>query len=215
MNNSPTNVEPLRIGVVDTGINPWHSHVLGKVTGCRIFVDDDGYIREDEDFRDNVGHGTAVAGILREALYDAELFAVRVFDDELRTFPSLVARGVLRAASQGCRVINLSLALPAEFGGESLAEACAAAIKAGSVLVAAGKPGTPDLLPASLPGVHGVIEGEGMRPGEVRLDAEGPYRCRAPGVPRALEAAPPSGNLWGHSFACARVSAHLAAELKS
>ena len=74
-------IPSLRIGVVDTGVNSWHSHVRGDVAGCRIRAGPDGRLREDGYFSDSVGHGTAVAGIIREAFPEAAIFAVRVFDD--------------------------------------------------------------------------------------------------------------------------------------
>jgi len=200
----------LLIGIVDTGINPWHSHVRGEVRGCRIYLDDSGKISEDADFSDPVGHGTAVAGVLREALPEAEFFAVRVFEKGLATYPSLVARGILRAAAEECDVINLSLALPAAFGPGLVADACFAAMESGSVLVAAGDPQRPGLLPASLPGVYGVIADNDLADGEIELQGVGPYPCRARGLPRKLENIPVGANLQGHSLACARVSAYLA-----
>ena len=93
----------LRIGIVDTGVNPWHSHVRGTVAGCRIYAGSDGTIAEDGDFSDPAGHGTAVAGVIRQAFPDAELYAVRVFDAADATWPSLVARGILRAAAEAVR----------------------------------------------------------------------------------------------------------------
>jgi subtilisin family serine protease len=102
----------LRIGIVDTGLNPWHSHVRGSVTGCRIFLGADGSVAEDGDFRDVIGHGTAVAGVIREAFPEAEIFAVRVFDAEEVTYPTLVARGILRAAAEQCDYVNLSISVP-------------------------------------------------------------------------------------------------------
>ena len=203
-------VQKQLIGIVDTGINPWHSHVRGDIRGCRIYVNGGGEICEDMDFSDPVGHGTAVAGILREALPDAELFAVRVFENGLTTYPSLLARGILRAAAEGCDVINLSLALPPDSRTELIADACDAAGKAGSVLVAAGHPERPGLLPASLPGVYGVISDDDLEDEEIEMQGDGPYPCRARGIPRKLENIPPGANLWGHSLACARVSAYLA-----
>lgn len=199
-----------RIGVVDTGVNPWHSHVRGAVGGCRVYRDGRGRIREDGDFRDPVGHGTAVAGILRESLPGAELFAVRVFDEGLATFPSLVARGILRAAAEGCRVINLSLAMASEGDDHVLADACRAAREAGAILVAAGDPERPGLRPAALPGVFGVVADDALRPGEVAVRPNRPYRFAARGSPRDLAGLPPGANLWGHSFACARVAAAVA-----
>jgi subtilisin family serine protease len=196
------------IGIVDTGINPWHSHVRGDVRGCRIYLNSNGRICEDSDFHDPVGHGTAVAGVLRQALPDARFFAVRVFEHGLTTYPSLVARGILRAATAGCDVINLSLALPSSSGAELVTDACVLAREAGAVLVAAGHPQRPGLLPASLPGVYGVISDDRLEDDEIEMQGEGPYPCRARGVPRKLENILPKGK--GHSLACARVTAYVA-----
>lgn len=203
----------LRIGIIDTGVNPWHSHVRGAVEGVSLAVDAAGKIVEDEDYRDPVGHGTAVAGVLRQGLPDAELYVLRVFDADLRAYPSLVARALLHAAAAGCRVINLSLGMPPGPGADILAEACRIVQEAGVVLVAAGHPEKPGLLPASLPGVIGVVSAEGLAPGEIEIAPDAPYTCRASGWPRALEQLPVGINLWGNSFACARVTLEVASSL--
>jgi subtilisin family serine protease len=182
--------------------------VRGAVSGCRIFVGPGGELREDGDFRDLVGHGTAVAGVIRGAFPDAELFAVRVFDADGATWPSLVARGILRAAAQGCEFINLSLGVPPGQGTRVLAAACAAAIDAGTVIVASSLPGMPDWLPASLPGVYAAHADDALAPGEVRV--LGPRVLAAPGRPRALGGMAREHNFAGASFACARVLVHLA-----
>jgi len=206
-------VQKLLIGIVDTGINPWHSHVRGEVRGCRIYLNDHKIICEDSDFTDPVGHGTAVAGVLRNALPEAGFFAARVFANGLTTYPSLVARGILRAAAEGCDLINLSLALSPGSGAGLIAEACVAAREAGSVLVAAGHPEHEDLLPASLPGVYGVVCDDELEDDEVVMQGAGPYPCRARGKPRKLDNIPSRANLWGHSLACARVTAYIAQTL--
>jgi subtilisin family serine protease len=203
----------LLIGIVDTGINPWHSHVRGEVDGCRSYVNSDGAIQEDSDFSDPVGHGTAIAGLLRKLLPDAGFFAVRVFENGLSTYPSLVARGILRAAAQGCDVINLSLALPPDSGRELVADACSAARSAGSVLVAAGHPGRPGMLPASLPEVYGVVCDDDLDDDEIKIQGTGPYCCRARGTSRELGGVTSLANLRGHSLACARVTAYVARTL--
>ena len=203
----------MKIGVIDTGINPWHSHVRGKVTGCRIYLNGQGTIVEDEDFRDLVGHGTAVAGILRLQLPNAELFAVRVFEQDLTSFPSLVARAVLRAAAEGCEMLNLSLGMLPGPGSGILVEACRTVIDAGLVLVAAGHPHHSHLIPASIPGVSGVIADDRLPPGEIAINDTSTYRYAASGKPRDLEGLPASANLWGNSFACARVSASIARQM--
>jgi subtilisin family serine protease len=199
---------PLRIGIVDSGVNPWHSHAGGRIAGCRIHVAADGRIVEDDDYRDLIGHGTAVAGVIREAFPDALIFAVRVFDAGGTTYPSVVARGMLRAAAAQCAYVNLSIAVAPGPGAEVLAAACAAVIDAGGVVVASARPEEPHLLPASLPGVHAVTADDTLAFAEVVEDA--PFRLRACGRPRDLDRVPRETNLRGHSFACARALVHLA-----
>lgn len=200
----------LKIGIVDTGINPWHSQVRGEVFGCRIYADPKGMIREDDDYRDFVGHGTVVAGILRRELPLAELFCVKIFEHDFHTYPSLVARAVLRAAGEGCSFINLSLCMPPGLGSEQLVKACRAALQAECIIVAAGKSDSPGLLPASIPGVKGVIANDALSPGEIRFEESLPYPYSANGKSLSLNNESPLGDLAGNSYACARVTAHLA-----
>lgn len=202
-----------RIGIVDTGVNPWHSHVRGRIAGCRIYAGPDGRLHEDDDFSDPIGHGTAVAGVIREALPEAEIYAVRVFDDGETTYPSLLARGILRAAAQGCGFINISVAVPPGAGAAALAAACAAAIDAGCALVACARADRPDGLPASLPGVYSVSADDRLAPGEIVVRA--PRQLAASARPRELAAAPPQGNLFGPSFACARGLVYLVQRARS
>jgi subtilisin family serine protease len=197
----------LRIGIVDTGVNAWHSHVRGAVAGCRIHADADGRIHEDADHRDLVGHGTAVAGVIREALPAAEIFAVRVFDAAGSTYPSLVARGILRAAASGCAFVNLSLCVAPGAGSDELAQACRLAQQAGCVLVASADARHAGWPPASLPGVYVAVVDDTLPPGRVRR--EGARRIAASGSPRDLASLPREANLWGSSFACARALVHL------
>jgi subtilisin family serine protease len=201
-------VRALRIGVVDTGVNPWHSHVRGSVAGCRIFVAPDGRIGEDGDFRDPSGHGTAVAGIIREAFPYARIFAVRVFDSARVTYPSLVARGLLRAAAARCEFINVSVSVPPGWGARALADACAAIKEAGCIVVASARPDRPGWLPAALPGVHAVVADDALADDDVREHGE--RRLSASGRPRDLGFVAPDENFSGHSFACARALVHLA-----
>ncbi len=201
-------MKALRFGVVDTGVNPWHSHVRGNVTGCRIYSGPDRSIREDGDFHDSAGHGTAVAGVIREAFPDAEIFAVRVFGEGGAAYPSLVARGILRAAAARCAFVNVSLAVPPGPGDDVLAMACRSVLDAGCVLVASARPDRPGWLPAALPGVYAVMADDTLKFGEIR--ERGPLRLVAPGRPRDLAGVPREANLAGHSFACARGLVYLA-----
>ena len=68
----------VRVGVVDSGINPDHPHVGGIAGGVNCHPDGDS-----TDFIDRIGHGTAVAGAIREKAPEAELYAVRIFERRL------------------------------------------------------------------------------------------------------------------------------------
>jgi hypothetical protein len=69
------------------------------------------------------------------------------------------------------------------------------------------------LLPASLPGVYGVICDDELKDDEIEMQGAGPYRCRARGIPRKLDNILARANLRGHSLACARVTAYVARAL--
>lgn len=199
-----------KIGIIDTGVNPWHSQVRGLVDGCHIYLDQKGKILEDDDFRDFVGHGTVVAGILRRYLPLSEIFSVKAFEKDFCTYPSLVARAILRAAAEGCSFINLSLCTSFGPGSDLLVKACESVLDAGCIIVAAGKPNCSGLLPASVPGVIGVIADDSLSPEEIVCDESRPYPYSANGSSLSLDNELPLGRLFGNSFACARVTAHLA-----
>ena len=79
----------VRVGIVDSGINPDHPHV-GQVMGG-VFLYAEG---ESPDFVDRIGHGTAVAGVIREKAPAAELYAIRIFDRRLSANIETLMRGL-------------------------------------------------------------------------------------------------------------------------
>jgi hypothetical protein len=66
--------KPLRIAVIDSGVNPSHPHIAHIDGGW-----------PENDFLDRLGHGTAVMAAIQEKAPDAKYFVVRIFDRELRT----------------------------------------------------------------------------------------------------------------------------------
>jgi hypothetical protein len=103
--------------------------------------------------------------------------------------------------------------MPPGPGDEVLVAACQAVQEAGCVLVAAGHPERPGLLPASLPGVTGVVADDHLKPGEVTFHPGQAYSHAASGWPRDLKGLPSGANLWGNSFACSRVTLDFALEM--
>ncbi|MEZ4571024.1 MAG: S8 family serine peptidase [Thermomicrobiales bacterium] len=100
------------VAVVDSGVSRSHPDLQGKLLQGRDFLDND------NDPEDDIGHGTAVAGIVAASGNDgvgiarvalnARILPVRVGSIEGAPI-SILAQGIIWAVDQGADVINLSL----------------------------------------------------------------------------------------------------------
>src|SRR5207249_4415851 len=100
------------IGVVDTGIDPNHPDLAGKIVLTKNYV-------KGERASDSFGHGTHVAGIAAANIDNGtgiagicgrcSLMSVKVLGADGSGLTSNVASGIVYAADHGARVINLSL----------------------------------------------------------------------------------------------------------
>jgi subtilisin family serine protease len=198
----------IRVAIIDSGVHAAHPHV-GGVAGGTAF-DDDG--REYDDIVDRLGHGTAVAAVIREKAPEAELHCLKVFDRELASTGRALTEALRWAAARRVHLINLSLGTTTGDHEAALASAVAEARGSGACVVAAAP--TPDArwLPGALPGVVGVELDWTCPRGEcrVRVADDGTVRATASGYPRPIPGVPPGRNLQGLSFAVANVTALLA-----
>ncbi|MYJ17043.1 MAG: hypothetical protein F4106_03185 [Gemmatimonadetes bacterium] len=71
----------MSVAVIDSGVNPNHPHIGRVAGGARIKLSGD----VGEDYVDRLGHGTAVFAAIQEKAPAADIHAVRVFGDRLRT----------------------------------------------------------------------------------------------------------------------------------
>jgi subtilisin family serine protease len=191
-----------RIAIIDSGVNPAHPHVGGVAGG--VYISADG---ESQNYLDYVGHGTAVAGAIREKAPDALLYAVKVFDQRLRTNAETIIRAIEWAIENEMQVVNLSLGTTNQAHRERFEQVVARAAERNVVLVAAREMNGQASLPGCLPSALGV-----------GLDWECPrdaYRCViedsratffASGYPRPIPGAPQERNLNGVSFAVANMT---------
>ena len=195
------------VAVVDSGIASGHPHVGVVSRGMLLRADG----AESPDFSDRIGHGTAVAAAILEKAPNIELLAVRVFERELSTTATVLARGIIWAADHGAQLINLSLGTPNTARREILLEAVRHASSLGATVISALEvDGTP-YLPGSLPGVIGVRLDWDV-PRETAID-DGGGVWRASGYPRPVPGVPPTRNLSGISFAVANVTGIVARSL--
>ena len=186
----------MKIAIIDSGIHPGHPHV-GEIAGA-VQITAAGI---SNDAVDRLGHGTAVAGAIREKAPDAELYAVKVFDRRLTA-----NIGVILRALQWCRdhymdLVNLSLGTENPAHRESFLR-----ILGDDLLVVSAA----NVLPGSLPGVIGVLPDPDCPRDAFRYDAgvfhASPYPRPIPGVPIAR-------NLQGASFAVANMTGLVARAL--
>ena len=201
------------VAVIDSGVNPGHPHV-GKVAGgVRIALSGE----TQSDYVDRLGHGTAVFAAIQEKAPGAELFAVRVFPDRLKTSVRALVAAIDWAAERRVRVVNLSLGTLREEHAEMLEAAADRLGAVGGVVVAAETADGQRWWPGSLPRAVGVVMDEdcprgcvavrGGEGGGVGVVAAAPYPRPIPGVPR-------EHNLSGISFAVANVTGMLARVLE-
>lgn len=154
----------IKVAVVDTGIDAQHPFLKNHIVGGYSAVSKGS---SQDDWQDHQGHGTHVAGIIRQVAPDAELMAVRVFPNEGEgggegATLDTVAAGVKWAIDNGAKVINLSL------GGESASASFRKVFEYGAskgVLFAFASGNGRSFVPLTPAAYAGVIPGVGFSVG--------------------------------------------------
>ncbi len=193
----------MKIAVIDSGVHAVHPHVQGVAGGVAFTADG----REHGDFTDRLGHGTAVAAVIRERAPAAKIFAVKIFHDRLATRIEPLIAALDWCVEKGIEVVNLSLGTnnPAH---EPALQSAVDRLKARGVKVVAAH----EWLPGRIPGVLPVALDWECPRGEYRTTTlpDGRTLYHASGYPRPIPGVPPERNLKGVSFAVANVTAVLA-----
>ena len=200
----------VRVALIDSGINAQHSHVGFVAGGVALAPGAAGTVQEHGDYADRIGHGTALAGILRAKAPRVELYAVKIFTDRLAASVTVLEAALRWALARHMRIINLSLGTANAEHRERLSELVTQTDAAGTLLVASSPPGRTDVLPAVLPGVIGVAGDDACGWDEYGYVPDDPIPFRAHPRPRPLPGPAQARNFRGHSFASAHLSAWLA-----
>lgn len=215
--------EGVVVAFLDTGVDPTHSALAGRLVPGWDFVDlDDTPIEQtnglDDDTDGHVdeafGHGTHVAGLLALTAPGARLMPIRVLDADGRGDVRGVAAGVRWAVQHGAKVLNLSLGMLRNSDG--IQNALGEAEDAGVVIVvSAGNWGAadPEEFPARSSHAHAVAASDAFaRPAPFTSFADHVRIC-APGV--GVRSAYPGGGwrLWSGTSMSAPFVAGTAALL--
>jgi subtilisin family serine protease len=197
---------PVRIGIIDSGVNPLHSHVGNIAGGISIQGD-----RQAPSYLDQLGHGTAVAALIHAIAPQVHLFPVKVFQRSLATNLATVLHAIDWCIDQKMHIINLSLGTTNVEHRDAFALAVARSLSSGSVIVSAMEMNGAPALPGCLTGVVGVSMDPACPEHEYRVTQRGGKLvfCASP-FPRSIPGVPRERNLQGISFAVARLAGFLA-----
>lgn len=195
----------IKIAILDSGVNVYHSHIAQELYGTSFRVNREGWIEQHHDIRDYLGHGTAVAAVIKKMAPDAELIIAKIFDEQLACYPTVLVTAIDWAINEQVNIINLSLGLNRNH--EAVKEACERAEQQGIIIVAACNEPQNIIWPASLPHVCAVKASNIPRLSWEMTDWLTFSAC---GYPRELPEDIQVYNMHGHSFAAAHFSAWLA-----
>lgn len=157
----------VKVAVLDTGVDPRHPDLAGRVLpGVDL-------VNNDQDASDDHGHGTHVAGSVAAVANNgldvagvapgASIIPVKVLNANGQGTNADIANGILEAAKLGAKIINLSLG--GRDNSETIRRAIASVQERGVIVIAAaGNSGvsTP-FFPAANEGVIGVAAVDSRR----------------------------------------------------
>jgi subtilisin family serine protease len=168
--------------MIDSGFNPSHPHAQPIACGVHIKLEGD-----DDCFNDFLGHGTAVAGAIREKAPAAETYAIKIFDRELITSGQILFRALDWCRDKRINFVNLSLGTQNPSYIPAFQERIARAQELGSTIVAAYEMDGKRAFPGSLPGVASVLlDYTCPRNQYVEVERDGRTVYAAAGYPRDI-----------------------------
>lgn len=100
----------IKIAVLDSGIEVSHPSLRGLELADDLAIIDQAsqLLAVPGQGRDVFGHGTAIAGILREVAPDAQIGSFRVLGEHLRSRSLVVREGARQALERGYHIVNCS-----------------------------------------------------------------------------------------------------------
>lgn len=200
----------MEIAILDSGINPWHSHVQRIKGGIGFKGMAGNKIAVIPDFCDRLGHGTAIAGVIRKGAPNADLYAFKIFHDALHCSTAVLLEALAWAIEANIKLIHLSLGTLQTRHRSDLEALAIRAHDKNIIIVAAARNNTETIFPAIFDTVLGVYWHKDCPEEKIIFDNEKAVEFGAYGRPLTLSGQPAEHNFSGNSFAAARVSAMAA-----
>lgn len=150
-----------KIAVVDSGVDTSHKRLRNcSVSGCNIVENDGKVIITENEFYDDVGHGTAVAAIIHRFVPDAEIVGIKIFSEEQQADEVLVCKALERCLEdEAIKIINLSLGIAKGYKTKKLEELCEQAYSKNIILIASANNIGEECYPAYFDSVIAVSSG--------------------------------------------------------
>ena len=200
----------VKIAIIDSGINASHFHVGHIEQGWTYGFDEYGNVVQETGCADLIGHGTAIAGVIRERVPSAPLFALKIFQEALNAPFALLYAALDWAVTTNVRIIHLSLGIRQSEHRKPLEDLCRRAHKKKIIIVAATKSPYEQIFPSTFDTVIGVYRHPGCGPDDFTYHSSNTSLFGAHGRPRPLPGLPQEANFSGSSFAAARITARVA-----
>ncbi len=105
----------VRIAILDSGIETAHPALAGLTLRDDVtFAREGAFLKVTEGSGDAMGHGTAIAWIIRSLAPEAELGSFRVLDGDLRSRTTIIWEAARLAMQRGYHILNCSFGSPGE-----------------------------------------------------------------------------------------------------
>ena len=202
----------IRIAMLDTGVDEDHPELAGRIAASYELAQSEGvYSCVPAKGTDEVGHGTACAGIIKRIAPDAELHSIKVIGASARGSSEELIQGLRWAIDNRMNVISASLGTLDRRSREKIGDLADEAFYQGIALVAAANNRGQVAYPANLSSVIAVDSDAMSDPLDWRYNLKLPIELAANGI--YVEAPSPGGGskfYTGTSFACPHASAIVA-----
>lgn len=197
------------IAIIDSGAHAGHPHVGYIAGGFTFQCDASGAVKRIEGAADEIGHGTAIAGLIRGYAPDTGIWALKIFGRHLSAgIPALIA-AMEWALEIPVEIIHLSLGTAEERHKPLLENLCETARRRNILVVASARTRADLVYPAVFESVIGVCQDAECPPEGLFHHPGMPIAFSAHGMPRPIPGLPQERNFRGGSFAAAHVSGRI------